>query len=176
MRDVISPSTEEELLEDLRALLAAKGRLSTILIRRSPGIATPSTYCHRFGSLRNAYELIGYTNPCQFKCVDTRNRTTAIREELIAQIAKAFPTQCVSHSPWRALAHSIAPFKRPDCLRACCPVSKSGEEAASLAGLFCPARTQVYYSSCATGCNQFRQSLICMLFLIWTMKADSKFI
>jgi hypothetical protein len=83
-------STKEELLEDLRALLASNGRLSTILIRRSPGIATPSTYCHRFGSLRNAYNLIGYTNPRQFLNVDTRNRTASIRDELMTQIAKAF--------------------------------------------------------------------------------------
>ena len=84
-------STKEELLEDLRDLLASKGRLSTSLIRRSPGIATPSTHCHRFGSLRNAYKLIGYTNPRQFLNVDTRIRTDSMREELIFQIAKAFP-------------------------------------------------------------------------------------
>ena len=84
-------STNEELLEDLRALLASAGRLSTVLIRRSPGIVTPSTYCHRFGSLRNAYKLIEYTNSRQFKCVDTRDRTTALREKLISTIAEAFP-------------------------------------------------------------------------------------
>ena len=88
-----STSTEDELLEDLRALLASAGRLSTVLIRRSPGIATPSTYCLRFGSLRNAYKLIGYENPRQFACVETRNRTASIREGLMVQIAKAFPTK-----------------------------------------------------------------------------------
>jgi len=47
--------------------------------------------CVRFGSLRNAYKLIGHTNPSQFFNVDTRIRTDSIREDLIVQIAKAFP-------------------------------------------------------------------------------------
>jgi DNA invertase Pin-like site-specific DNA recombinase len=88
-----STSTNEELLEDLRALLASAGRLSTVLIRRSPRTATPSTYCLRFGSLQKAYKLIGYTNPRQFACVETRNRTASIRGGLMVQIAKAFPTK-----------------------------------------------------------------------------------
>jgi len=86
-------STKEDLLEDLRALLASEGRLSTHLIRRSPGIATPSTYYKRFGSIQNAYNLIGYSNPHQFNNIDARIHTASIRDELIARIAKAFPNQ-----------------------------------------------------------------------------------
>jgi DNA invertase Pin-like site-specific DNA recombinase len=86
-------STKEDLLEDLRALLASEGRLSTHLIRRSPGIATPSTYYKRFGSIQNAYNLIGYSNPHQFNNIDARIHTASIRDELIARIAKAFLNQ-----------------------------------------------------------------------------------
>ncbi|HET6145384.1 MAG TPA: recombinase family protein [Candidatus Acidoferrales bacterium] len=100
-----STATKEELLEDLRALLASAGRLSTALIRRSPRIATPSTYCLRFGSLQNAYKLIGYDNPRQFMCVKTRNLTASMREGLIVQIAKALPSDVsIIHSAnrWRS--------------------------------------------------------------------------
>jgi len=86
-------STREELLEDLRALLASKGRLSTSLIRRSPGIATPSTYYKRFGSIQNAYNLVGYSNPQQFNNINARIHTVTVRDQLIARIASAFPNQ-----------------------------------------------------------------------------------
>jgi DNA invertase Pin-like site-specific DNA recombinase len=84
-------TTETELLDDLRALLASEGRLSLNLIKHSPAIASPSTYRQRFGSLRKSYKLIGYTYPGQFDRVDRRIRTMSIRNELTAQIAQAFP-------------------------------------------------------------------------------------
>jgi len=84
-------TTDADLLDDLRCLLASHGRLSLNLIKHSPDIASPSTYRNRFGSLRNSYKLIGYTIPGQFDRVDQRIRTIAIREEMTAQIAQAFP-------------------------------------------------------------------------------------
>jgi DNA invertase Pin-like site-specific DNA recombinase len=84
-------STEEELLDDLRKVLATEGRLSLTVIKNSLDIASPSTYRNRFGSLRNSYRLIGYTNPGQFDKVDARIRTTSMRENLVGQIAEAFP-------------------------------------------------------------------------------------
>ncbi len=58
--------SDEELLESLMALLAREGRLSLRLIKNSPDVPSPSTYRHRFGSLRRAYGLIGYGHPEQF--------------------------------------------------------------------------------------------------------------
>lgn len=83
--------SDEEVLDSLRVLLASKGRLSLNLIRNSPGVPSPSTYRHRFGSLRRAYELIGYGRPDHFGPIDLRRRTQALRDELIAQIAAMFP-------------------------------------------------------------------------------------
>ena len=83
--------TDEELLEKLRVLLALKGRLSLAEIQNSPDLPSPSTYRHRFGSLREAYRQIGYGTPAQFGPLDLRQRIRALREQLMAQIVSLFP-------------------------------------------------------------------------------------
>jgi DNA invertase Pin-like site-specific DNA recombinase len=83
--------SNEQMLDSLRALLDTKGRLSLTLIKNSEDVPSPSTYRHRFGSLRRAYELIEYGRPAQFGPIDVRRRTQALREELVSQIAAMFP-------------------------------------------------------------------------------------
>lgn len=83
--------TDEQLLDSLRALLASKRRLSSRLIQNSPDVSSPTTYPNRFGSLRRAYDLIGYGKPDQFGAIDLRRRIMALREQLLADIAATFP-------------------------------------------------------------------------------------
>ena len=52
--------TNDQLLQDLRSLLAAKGTLSNRLINETVGMAAARTYWYRFGGLCKACELIGY--------------------------------------------------------------------------------------------------------------------
>jgi hypothetical protein len=85
--------SDEELLDSLRRLLATQGRLSLSLIKNSADVPSPSTYRHRFGSLRKAYELIGYGSPDQFGPMDLRRRTQALREEIVNQITTLFPDE-----------------------------------------------------------------------------------
>jgi DNA invertase Pin-like site-specific DNA recombinase len=85
--------SDNELLEGLRGLLASSGRLSLKLIQTCAGIPSPSAYRQRFGSLRNAYALIGYGRAEQFGPVDLRRRTQAMREDLISRIAEMFPEE-----------------------------------------------------------------------------------
>jgi hypothetical protein len=85
--------TDEELLDSLRALLASERRLSLTLIQNSALVPSPSTYRNRFGSLRRAYEMIGYGYPDQFGPIDLRGRTMALRDQLIARIADMFPNE-----------------------------------------------------------------------------------
>jgi DNA invertase Pin-like site-specific DNA recombinase len=85
--------TDEELLDGLRALLASERRLTIPLINHSANVPSPSTYKHRFGSLRRAYELIGYGHPDQFSSSELRRRTQALRGELIAKIVSTFPNE-----------------------------------------------------------------------------------
>lgn len=83
--------SDENLLDRLRLLLSREGRLSLRLIKNSSDIPSPSTYRNRFGSLRGAYQMIGYGRPEQFGPIDLRRRTQALREELVAKLAEAFP-------------------------------------------------------------------------------------
>jgi DNA invertase Pin-like site-specific DNA recombinase len=80
--------SNDDLLESLRQLLASHGKLTYNLIEKTPGMVAPSTYSHRFGSLRRAFQLIGYGKPSDF--ADLRDRTRAIKEELIEDIQSRF--------------------------------------------------------------------------------------
>jgi DNA invertase Pin-like site-specific DNA recombinase len=97
--------TDEELLDDLRRLLASEGRLSYTVIKNSPDVMAPGTYSARFGSLRNAYRLIGYGHPDRLGGADTRRRTMALHKELISQIVAMFPNDVSIVRPglhWRS--------------------------------------------------------------------------
>lgn len=85
--------SNEQLLDALRSLRFRQGRLSLQLIKGDPETPSPSTYRARFGSLRRAYELIGYGRPEDFGKIDFRRRTQALREELIDKIQMTFPTE-----------------------------------------------------------------------------------
>jgi DNA invertase Pin-like site-specific DNA recombinase len=85
--------TDEELLDGLRDLLASERRLTLPLIKHSAKVPSPSTYQNRFGSLRRAYELIGYGHPDQCGHFELRRRTQALRGELIARIVSTFPNE-----------------------------------------------------------------------------------
>jgi DNA invertase Pin-like site-specific DNA recombinase len=52
--------TDEEALEALRRLFRERGRLTQKIIDGSWETPTSPTYCRRFGSLKRAYELVGY--------------------------------------------------------------------------------------------------------------------
>jgi hypothetical protein len=48
------------MLDDARALLVQKGRLTSTLLDIAPGTASARQYIERFGGLGKLYELIGY--------------------------------------------------------------------------------------------------------------------
>ena len=85
--------TDQEMLEDLRQLLAAHGRLSYMLLKNAPGFMVPRTYYKRFGTLKNAFRLAGYENPRNFQIARNRAHTRALREDLMRRIAAIFPNE-----------------------------------------------------------------------------------
>jgi DNA invertase Pin-like site-specific DNA recombinase len=94
--------SNEELLDRLRALLEFEGRLSPRLIEDFDGVPSPSTFVHRFGGLRRAYELIGYDG--NFKFIDSRRRIQLLRRELLMRIEAMFSGQVSIVQPglkWR---------------------------------------------------------------------------
>jgi hypothetical protein len=91
LQDRTNRKSDSDLLDALRSLLAAKGRLSASIIEGCENAASISTYRERFGSLQRAYELIGYGSPEQYGPTELRRRTQAMRDRLVAQIAAMFP-------------------------------------------------------------------------------------
>jgi hypothetical protein len=69
--------TDEALLDDLRRLLAARGKLSASLIEASELTRSPKTYIRRFGSLIAAYARIGYDVSARQHATSERFRTQA---------------------------------------------------------------------------------------------------
>ena len=83
--------SDDQLLDELRSILGIHGRLTAATIRRTPGVASPASFRYRFGSLMEAYRLIGYEVPVA-KLVETRRRIQNMRLQLMQQLQQMFPT------------------------------------------------------------------------------------
>jgi DNA invertase Pin-like site-specific DNA recombinase len=82
--------SDEQVLEPLRSILRAKGRLSMTLFRGAPHTLSKEGYRRRFGSLVRAYELAGYNSPLRATVVH-RAEIRKVRRELMEKIAEQFP-------------------------------------------------------------------------------------
>jgi recombinase len=82
----------QEMLSRLESLLREKGHLSAVMIDNADNLPRNATYIARFGSLRRAYELIGY-HPDTFKSSTARRAvrvvTNALADELGSKIQAA---------------------------------------------------------------------------------------
>jgi hypothetical protein len=84
--------TSTEMLERLRKLLAANGRLTQLDIDKSRDLPCVRSYQKRFGTIRKAYALIGYKAEIDYRQRDLMKRNTIeVRDRVIAQIVDAFP-------------------------------------------------------------------------------------
>ena len=95
--------TNDRVLDALRALRAEKGRLSQKLISKAKDVPSTQTFWRRFGGLRNAYQLIGYSGILSSPAITaTRQRMAVIRNTLLGEIVKAFPKHvCIARKNWR---------------------------------------------------------------------------
>jgi len=84
--------TTGQMLRVLKTRLEKEGKLTAQIIDSSPELPCTMTYIHRFGTLRRAYELIGY-NPDSVRFYESRRavRATArrIADELVRFIQHA---------------------------------------------------------------------------------------
>ncbi len=79
--------SEDEMLARLRATLKRRGRLSASIINTTVGRA--KTYMSRFGTLRNAYRLVGYTTKRDCDFIDSGQIWTEAIAKLAHQVAAA---------------------------------------------------------------------------------------
>jgi DNA invertase Pin-like site-specific DNA recombinase len=87
--------TDAEMLSVLAVLLKKHGHLSAGIIDRSSDAPCTMTYIKRFGSLRRAYELIGF-HPDSFKTSEARSDATATMVKLGAELLAKIQGAAVS--------------------------------------------------------------------------------
>ncbi|WP_439398311.1 recombinase family protein [Bradyrhizobium sp. PMVTL-01] len=83
--------SSDELLKKLRVLQHRLGTLSHNAINRVKGAPSADLYERRFGSLRNAYALIGYVPDGDYSYLETRGERISLIKQLAAEIATALP-------------------------------------------------------------------------------------
>jgi DNA invertase Pin-like site-specific DNA recombinase len=86
-RHISIPS--EEMLARLRRLLKREGRLSPRIIDSAAGLPCAASYQAHFGSLTEAYRLIGYTSERNCRYLETRAVWKERFERLASQVAAA---------------------------------------------------------------------------------------
>ncbi|WP_271528799.1 recombinase family protein [Bradyrhizobium sp. CCBAU 25338] len=79
--------SDEQMLSGLRRTLAKRGRLGPTIIDETPGIPSSTVYHRRFGSLRKAYQLIGYAGERNCDYVESRQVWEQQRIQLASEIA-----------------------------------------------------------------------------------------
>lgn len=84
--------TDEEMLEKLRALLKQHGRISGILIDEAEGLPSSTAFSHRFGTLVNAYRLIGYDPGIDFTFIEENRRLRKQHPEIVASVVQQIVT------------------------------------------------------------------------------------
>jgi DNA invertase Pin-like site-specific DNA recombinase len=77
----------DEMLARLRRTLHKRGRLSIAIIDGTNGLPCADTYRHHFGSLRNAYRLIGYAAGRNYAFVDEKEAWDEVTTNLMQQVA-----------------------------------------------------------------------------------------
>jgi DNA invertase Pin-like site-specific DNA recombinase len=91
------PLPNEYLLKKLKERLARDGRLSSTVINGAADMPCTDTYWEHFGSLRRAYELIGYKcDPTDLRRIDHLMATKKLIQELVRRIKCLFPSKVTS--------------------------------------------------------------------------------
>jgi DNA invertase Pin-like site-specific DNA recombinase len=78
---------DDELLLRLKSLLQNEGRLSEEIINSTLGVPSIDVYCQRFGSLRDAYRLIGYQLKWDLDWIDRRSEFNELLRNTAADLA-----------------------------------------------------------------------------------------
>jgi DNA invertase Pin-like site-specific DNA recombinase len=78
--------SDDEMLEALRKLRQDKGLLSGLIIDEAEGLPSSSAYSSRFGSLLQAYKLIGYTPKRDYRYVEINRHLRSLHPDVLNEI------------------------------------------------------------------------------------------
>lgn len=77
--------SDDEMLTGLRRLYEQYGYLSGLIVDETEGLPSSSVYRSRFGTLRRAYELIGFTPDRDYRYVEINRTLRNMHPEVVAQ-------------------------------------------------------------------------------------------
>ena len=97
---------DEEMLEQLRVLLKQHGRISGILIDEAEDMPSSAAFRHRFGTLVNAYRLIGYDPGINFTFIEENRRLRKQHPEVVASLVQQITTLGGS-AVWNKTTHLL---------------------------------------------------------------------
>ena len=78
--------TDDELLAKLTQLLERRGELSGVVIDEFDDMPSSSVYRHRFGSLLQAYQLIGYSPARDYRYIEANRAIRAMHPDVMASV------------------------------------------------------------------------------------------
>lgn len=100
LENLVNRRSNERLLAELRALANKFGKLTPTLLTHANGVASVSTYKARFGSLMQAYELIGYgAARYTVSALEGRRNVASLKARAIADILQALADAHIRLSP-----------------------------------------------------------------------------
>ena len=91
--------SDAEMLDHLRTVLSKHGRISGFLIDEMDGLPSSTAFSHRFGTLINAYLLIGYSPGIDYGFVEENRRLRKRHPELVAEVIEQI-TALGAHAAW----------------------------------------------------------------------------
>ena len=98
--------TDEEMLEKLRELFKQHGRISGVLIDEAEGLPSSAAFGHRFGTLVNAYRLIGYDPGIDYSFIEENRRLRKQHPEMVGAVIKQI-TACGGEAAWDPKTHLL---------------------------------------------------------------------
>ena len=78
--------SDDEMLQALKELWSRHGRVSGLLIDEQDAMPSSAAFCHRFGSLIRAYQLIGYTPPIDYSFIEINRYLRARHPEMVQEV------------------------------------------------------------------------------------------
>jgi len=95
--------TDDEMLEKLREVFKAHGRISGILIDEQESLPSSAAFRHRFGSLIAAYRLIGYTPEIDYRFIEINRALRKRHPEIVAEVIARLQEQGATVTPGKDL-------------------------------------------------------------------------
>lgn len=130
IRQRMNYKSNEQVLNELRALWKRRGILSESIISEARGVHVVSALRHRFGSMRKVYELLGF-QPAPTYRVRTKKAQTMLRlrRQVFASIRENFPYDAIFTRPSNRHRYCV---EFPDVGRVAVVLCRSFEKADGL--------------------------------------------